>query len=76
MSNGVAAVVIGGADIIRAFRGAGWGVGVIGLLSLLFGLFLIANPLAGAFSLPVVLGVLAIALGIVAMVAAFHLHAA
>lgn len=73
---GVWGVMIGIADVVRAFQGAGWGVGVIGALSVLFGMFLIFNPLAGAVALPVVLGVLGIVLGIVAVFAAFRLHAA
>jgi uncharacterized membrane protein HdeD (DUF308 family) len=72
---GIWGIMIGGADLIRAFQGAGWGVGIIGALSLLFGFFLVFNPLAGAIALPVVFGVLGIALGIVAIIAAFRLHA-
>lgn len=73
---GVWGIMIGTADLIRAFQGAGWGVGVIGAISILFGLLLTFNPVAGAFSLPVVLGVLGVVLGIVAIIAAFRLRAA
>lgn len=72
---GIWGIMIGTADLIRAFQGAGWGVGVIGMISILFGLLLTFNPVAGAFSLPVVLGVLGVVLGIVAIFAAFRLRA-
>lgn len=73
---GVWGVMIGGADLIRAFRGAGWGTGVIGVLSILFGLLLMFNPFAGAAALPVIFGILGIVLGIVAVVSAFTLRSA
>lgn len=68
---GIGGVVIGILNIIRAFQGGGWGTGILGVLSILFGIFLMVNPLAGALALPVVLGVFGIVGGIAAIYMAF-----
>ena len=38
-------VVIGAISLFMAFRGGGWGAGIVGVLSLLFGLLVLLNPL-------------------------------
>lgn len=67
-------IVIGIISLIRAFQGAGWGTGVLGVLSILFGLVLVANPLLAALGLPWVLGIFGIVGGIAAIVMAFRLR--
>lgn len=71
---GIEGLVIGAINIFQAFRGGGWGIGVLGALSILFGIVLIANPLLAAVSLPLVLGILGLVLGIAAIVMAFRLR--
>lgn len=71
---GIQGLIIGVVSIIRAFKGAGWGAGILGALSIIFGILLLANPLLGAISLPFVLGIFGIVGGIMAVVAAFRMR--
>ena len=70
----VFAIIIGFINLIHAFRGAGWGKGVLGVLSILLGVILLARPLLATISLPLVLGILAIIGGLLALVDAFSLR--
>ena len=65
---GVLGMAIGILQIIAAFRGAGWGTGLLGCCSALLGLVLMFNPLSGLIALPFVLGFLALIGGVVAPV--------
>jgi uncharacterized membrane protein HdeD (DUF308 family) len=56
------------------FRGDGWGAGILGLLTVIFGIVVLANPLIGVVALPFVLGVLMLGGGIGAIVASFRLR--
>ena len=69
----VAGLIFGGTRIYEAFKGAGLGAGILGILSMLFGLVLLFNVWVATLALPSVLGVLAIAGGIVSIVMAFRL---
>ncbi|MCA9874413.1 MAG: DUF308 domain-containing protein [Anaerolineales bacterium] len=71
---GVEGLVIGVVNLIQAFRGGGWGVGVLGALSIIFGIILLANVWVATFSLPLVLGIFGVVMGIVAIVMAFRLR--
>lgn len=66
-------LIIGIINLIQAFKGGGWGVGILGALSILFGLVLLANVLLATFSVPWVLGVLGIVGGIIAIIYSFKL---
>ena len=70
---GIEGIIIGGVNIVRAFRGAGLGVGILGALSIIFGIILLANSLLAATTLPVVLGIFAIVGGILAIIMAFRM---
>ena len=37
---GIQGLIIGVVNIVRAFKGAGWGAGILGALSIIFGIFL------------------------------------
>jgi len=63
---------IGG--LIQAFQGGGWGAGILGVLTVVFGLILILNPLIGLVALPFVLGGFMLAGGIAAIVVSFYLR--
>ena len=72
---GIQGIILGGASLVMAFRGGGWGTGVLGVLSILLGLVLLVNPLfIGIAVLPFVLGVFALLGGILAIVAAFMMR--
>jgi uncharacterized membrane protein HdeD (DUF308 family) len=70
---GIEGLIIGVINLIQAFKGGGWGVGILGALSILFGLVLLANVLLATFSVPWVLGVLGIVGGIIAIIYSFRL---
>lgn len=70
---GIMGVVIGVADIVQAFQGAGWGRGLLGVLMIILGGWLIANPVESAIYLPWVFGVLMLVFGAFAIIAAFQL---
>jgi uncharacterized membrane protein HdeD (DUF308 family) len=66
-------IIVGIIGLVQAFKGAGWGAGILGALSVLFGIILLLNPLLAASILPIVLGVLGIVGGIAAIVMAFRM---
>jgi uncharacterized membrane protein HdeD (DUF308 family) len=66
-------IIIGVLGLIQAFQGAGWGAGILGVLSILFGIVLLANPMLGAATLPFIFGFLGIVGGIAALVMAFRM---
>ena len=69
---GIQGIVFGGIGVYQAFKGAGWGTGILGAVSVIFGLYLLLNIGQATFVLPWVLGILAIVGGIVAIVMAFR----
>ena len=71
---GIQALILGVIHILQAFRGAGWGMGVLGIINIIFGLLLLGNTLIAAATLPWVLGAFAIVGGIAAIVMAFRLR--
>jgi uncharacterized membrane protein HdeD (DUF308 family) len=72
---GIQGIILGGASLVMAFTGGGWGTGVLGVLSILLGLVLLVNPLfIGIAVLPFVLGAVALLGGILAIVAAFMMR--
>ena len=40
---GIQGLVVGGISLVLAFKGGGWGAGILGALSIVFGIILIAN---------------------------------
>ena len=71
---GIQGIVYGGIGLFQAFKGAGWGVGILGAISILFGIYLLANIQAATLVLPWVVGILAIVGGIAAIVMAFRIR--
>jgi uncharacterized membrane protein HdeD (DUF308 family) len=70
---GIQGIIYGGIGLYQAFKGAGWGAGILGALSILFGIYLLANIGQAALVLPWVVGILAIVGGIAAIVIAFRM---
>lgn len=72
---GVQGIILGGASLILAFRGGGWGTGVLSALSIVLGVALLLNPLfIGVAVLPFVLGAFSLVGGILAIAAAFMMR--
>src|SRR5690242_17039063 len=69
-------IVMGIMGIVRAFMGGGWGTGILGVLSVILGAFLLVNVWVATLALPIVLGVCMLIGGIVAIVFAFRVRRA
>lgn len=67
-------IIIGIINLIQAFQGGGWGAGILGVISIVFGVILLGSPLLAALALPWVIGIFAIVGGIFAVIAAFRLR--
>ncbi len=65
------ALVIGVAQVIHAFGGGGFGLALLGILNVIFGLILLFNPLIGVLALPIILGIVALIGGILIAIRAF-----
>jgi uncharacterized membrane protein HdeD (DUF308 family) len=68
---GFIGILIGVTHVIRAFTGGGWGSAVLGLLSLLFGVILLAQPIESLAVLVLLISVWAVVGGAVAVVVSF-----
>jgi uncharacterized membrane protein HdeD (DUF308 family)/predicted flap endonuclease-1-like 5' DNA nuclease len=71
---GAIGIVLGVMELVFAFRGGGWGVGVLGVLSILLGLLLLSRPVIAGLALPFVLGGVLIGGGILALIWAFGMQ--
>jgi len=65
------ACFVGAAHIVQAFTKKDWGNGVIGIISLIFGLLLLVNALVAAILLPFVAGGFAIVMGLCSIFVSF-----
>jgi uncharacterized membrane protein HdeD (DUF308 family) len=68
-------VIIGGAGLIRAATGGGWGPGLLGAVSIVLGIILLMRPLVSLSILIYVVGFWAIFGGVAAIVGAVYLRA-
>lgn len=73
---GIQALILGIVNIIQALRGAGWGIGVLGVINVIFGVILLGNSLIATATLPWVLGAVAVVGGISAILMALRLRSA
>jgi len=71
---GFQGLIYGIVGVVQAFSGAGWGTAILGVISILFGVLLLANVWVATFSLPYVIGILAIVGGIAGIFGAFRLR--
>ncbi len=69
---GILGIIIGIMNIIRAFTGEGWGVGILGIFSAILGIILLANFWGVTFSLPWALGILALVGGFITVINSFR----
>ena len=73
---GIAGLLIGFNEILAAFRGAGWSMGLLGVTSVLLGGAVLGNTLISVAVLPYVIGAVELIGGLVALVIAIQLRAA
>jgi uncharacterized membrane protein HdeD (DUF308 family) len=74
---GIFGIFIGVFALIRAFGGAGWGIGILGVVSIVLGLITVSSSLGVAVATAIVAGAIwAIIGGIMAVVYAFRLRSA
>jgi uncharacterized membrane protein HdeD (DUF308 family) len=66
-------LVIGVIGIIQAFQGAGLGAGLLGALSILFGLLLLSNAFTAALTTPFIFGILGLVGGLALIIMAFRM---
>src|SRR5215210_7900942 len=71
---GIQGLVLGGVNLVMAFWGEGWGIGILGALSIVFGLVLLFNVWIGVAVLPFVLGAVGIVGGGAAIAIAFAMR--
>jgi uncharacterized membrane protein HdeD (DUF308 family) len=71
---GFLAMLQGAAGLVVAFQGGGWGMGVLSVLGILFGLILVINPLIGVAALAFILGIFMLIGGVGAVVQAFRMR--
>jgi len=71
---GFLAMLQGAASLIIAFQGGGWGMGALSVLGILFGLFLVINPLIGVGALTLILAIFMLIGGVGAVIQAFRMR--
>jgi uncharacterized membrane protein HdeD (DUF308 family) len=71
---GFIAIAEGAFELIAAFQGSGWGLGILGILHIVFGIILVLNPLLGVIALPIVLGAFMLVGGIFVVVASLRMR--
>jgi uncharacterized membrane protein HdeD (DUF308 family) len=71
---GLLGVSVGVIYVIHATQGGGWGMGILGVLSILLGIILASSPLIGATTMAYVLGALGLVGGAIAIVFAFRMR--
>jgi uncharacterized membrane protein HdeD (DUF308 family) len=64
----------GGAGLIVAFQGGGWGMGALSVLGILLGLFLVINPLIGVAALTLILAIFMLIGGVGAVLQALRMR--
>jgi uncharacterized membrane protein HdeD (DUF308 family) len=71
---GFLAMLQGAAGLVVAFQGDGWGMGALSVLGILFGLFLVINPLIGVAALTFIVAIFMLIGGVGAVFQAFRMR--
>ena len=69
---GIYAIILGIMGLIAAFQGAGWGAGILGVITAILGVWMLMNIGAATLALPWAVGVLCLIGGVVAIIQAFR----
>jgi len=69
-------LIMGILGLVRSFMGAGWGTGILGVLTIIIAIFLFANFWGAVLALPLILGAFMIIGGIVAIFYSFRVRRA
>jgi len=69
-------LLIGGTKLYESFRTKDAGTGILGILSIVFGVILLIFPYGAAFALPLIAGAVALLAGICSVVVAFQIKKA
>jgi uncharacterized membrane protein HdeD (DUF308 family) len=62
--------------LVQGFKGDGARAVILGIINILFGIILLGRPLVAASVLPIIIGVFAIAGGILLIILAFRIRQA
>ncbi len=73
---GLMGIFYGILGLIRGFTGAGWGAAILGILSIIFGGYILANRWAAVLAVPWMFGFLSVFFGFLAIFGAFALRKA
>jgi len=57
-----------------AVKGGGWGIGILGVVSMIFGILVIMNPMVGGAALVLFLGAISLISGIGVILLSFRLR--
>jgi uncharacterized membrane protein HdeD (DUF308 family) len=71
---GFLAILQGVAGLVVALQGGGWGMGALSVLGILFGLFLVINPLIGVATLTLIVAIFMLIGGVGAVVQGFRMR--
>ena len=71
---GVWGLVMGFLGLFGAFKGGGWGAAIIGILLILFGLLVLANPYVSVAAVPFFMGIIGVFAGICAIIGSLFLR--
>ena len=69
---GIGAISMGVINLIEAYRGAGWGTGILGIVIILVGVAVLLSPRISPTIVPYILGLFLIVGGIMAIINAFR----
>ena len=71
---GFLAILQGVAGLVVALQGGGWGMGALSVLGILFGLFLVINPLVGVATLTLIVAIFMLIGGVGAVAQGFRMR--
>ena len=72
---GIGGIVMGAVSLVQAFRGAGWGTGILGVLSIIFGILLLgSSSLIAGVALVYTLGILGVVGGVIGIIMAIRMR--
>ena len=64
----------GAAGLVVALQGGGWGMGALSVVGILFGLFLVINPLIGVGALTLIFAIIMLIGGVGSMFQTFRMR--